>query len=132
MSRTAPHRGSGAPGATRGRMTLAALRRRFWWLGAVPDGSHIVDLRGGVAKVIQTSWVARTARYEAAVTRDFAALGLRVTWMRVRSSDLEDAIRRAHQEAESAASAFDEPAFIARKQQEEEEERARAGTRVEG
>ena len=126
MSRAAPHRGPSTPRIARSRMTLAALRRRFWWLGAVSDGSHIVALRRDVAtvKVIQTSWVPRTARYEAAVANDFAEIGLRVEWVRSRSEKLKEEIARAQKEASAAETPFDEAAFIARKQQEEEKSRA--------
>jgi hypothetical protein len=97
-------------------VTLDDLRARFWWLGP-GKGSYIVSLDADVVtiKVVQSSWNRRTHPYEEAVTRDFAALGLRVTWQPIWSEALEEEIRVAREQADKKKEPFDEETFIARK-----------------
>jgi hypothetical protein len=97
-------------------VTLDDLRARFWWLG--PDkGSYIVSLDADVVtiKVVQSSWKRRTQAYEEAVARDFAALGVQVTWQPIWSDAREKEIHAAREEAEKKKEAFDVEAFITRK-----------------
>jgi hypothetical protein len=102
-------------------VTLDELRRYFWWLGPGKPGSNILSLEGAVVtiKVIQSSWNRRTQQYEAAVARDFAALGLTVSWVPFWSEGLQAQIDEAREEARKKGKPFDEAAFVARKQQEE-------------
>ena len=60
-------------------LTLEKLRARFWWLGSGRKNSHILALDGDTAtiKVIHRAWNCYTQKYEAAVARDFAELGLK-------------------------------------------------------
>jgi hypothetical protein len=96
-------------------VTLDDLRARFWWLGP-GKGSYIVSLDADVVtiKVIQSSWNRRTQLYEEAVARDFAALGLRVTWQPIWSEALAKEIHAAREQAEKKKELFDEETFIAR------------------
>jgi hypothetical protein len=99
-------------------VTLEALRRRFWWLGATPTRSFIVGLENDRATVdiTQHTWSRRTQHYERSVERQLAALGLSVVW-RPRWSE---ALRRRLDEARAAAGeTFDEVAFVARMRDEE-------------
>jgi lipopolysaccharide biosynthesis glycosyltransferase len=102
-------------------LTLAKLRARFWWLGSVRKNSHILALDGDTAtiKVIQRTWNCRTQKYEAAVARDFAELGLKVVWQRCWCRALQKMIDAARAQAAEAGLVFDEAAFIEHQRTEE-------------
>ena len=81
-------------------MTLEALRRRFWWLGATPTRSFIAGLENGRATVdiTQHTWSRRTQHFERSVERQFAELGLSIAWQPRRSG----ALRRQLEEARAS------------------------------
>jgi len=101
--------------------TLANLRARFWWLGSGRKNSHILALDGDTAtiKVIQRTWSCRTQKYEAAVARDFAELGLKIVWQQCWCRAFEEMIGTARTQAAEAGQPFDEAAFIERQRTEE-------------
>jgi len=94
--------------------TIEELRKRFWWLG--PDGSYIVALDENTVtiKVIQTSWARTTLLYEEAVARDFAQLGLSVTWQPFFCEKLSARIDEERQRLAKTHRPFDEHAFVER------------------
>ena len=102
-------------------LTLDKLRARFWWLGSGSKDSHILALDGDAAtiKVIQRTWNCHTQKYEAAVARDFAELGLKVVWQRVWCRSFEETIDKARTQATEAGQPFDETAFIECRRAEE-------------
>jgi hypothetical protein len=102
-------------------VTLEELRRRFWWLGPSLRDSFIVALEGETVtiKVIQCSWNRRTQKYEAAVARDFHALGLQVVWKPFFSEKLRAEIEKAREDALKAKIQFDEDAFLEEQRTEE-------------
>lgn len=102
-------------------MTLDELRERFWWLGPSRTESYIVEMEGNsvTVKVIQCSWNRRTQLYEEALARDFAKLGLAVTWRPFWSEVRKKEINDAKEAAQKQGHAFDEAAFVASKQAEE-------------
>jgi len=102
-------------------LTLDKLRARFWWLGSGRKNSHILALDGDTAtiKVIQRTWNCHTQKYEAAVARDFAELGLKVVWQRCWCRPFQERIDRASAQAAEAGQPFDEAAFIERQRAEE-------------
>lgn len=108
-------------------MTLEELRDRFWWLGPSKKDSYIVTMEGDTVaiKVIQCTWNRRTQKYEAAVTADFASLGLKVQWQPFWSEKLRNEIKRAREEEMKAGRLFDEAAFV----QAQREDELRRGTR---
>jgi hypothetical protein len=63
-------------------------------------------------KAIQRTWNHRTQKYEAAVARDFAELGLKVLWHRCWCRAFEETIDKARRQAAEASQPFDEAAFI--------------------
>jgi hypothetical protein len=95
-------------------LTLDKLRARFWWLGSGRKNSHILALDGHAAtiKVIQRTWNCHTQKYEAAVARDLAELGLKVVWQRCWCRAFEETIDKARTQAAEAGQPFDEAAFI--------------------
>jgi hypothetical protein len=70
-------------------------------------------------KVIQRTWSCRTQKYEAAVARDFAGLGLKVVWQRCWCRAFEETIDKARTQADEAGQPFDEAAFIECRRTEE-------------
>jgi hypothetical protein len=70
-------------------------------------------------KVIQRTWNRHTQKYEAAVARDFAELGLKVVWRRCWSRAFDERIDKARTQAAEAGQPFDEAAFIRRQRAEE-------------
>ncbi len=114
-------------------MTLDELREHFWWLGpgrkekakdsgkTVYRDSYIVGLEGTTVtiKVIQCTWNRRTQKYEEAVERDFAAIGLQVAWLPFLSPARQAEIDLARGEADKKKEAFDEVAFVERQRREE-------------
>jgi hypothetical protein len=70
-------------------------------------------------KVIQRTWNCRTQKYEAAVARDFAELGLKVVWQRCWCRAFEETIDKARTQAAEAGQPFDEAAFIECRRAEE-------------
>jgi hypothetical protein len=82
-------------------LTLDKLRARFWWLESGRKNSHILALDGDTAtiKVIQRTWNHHTQKYEAAVARDFAELGLKVVWRRFWCRPFQERIDRASTQA---------------------------------
>ena len=102
-------------------MTLDELRKHFWWLGPGKAGSHIIALDGAevTVKVVQASWNRRTTPYEEVMARDFAVLGLTVTWVPYWRDDLQGEIDDAREAARKKGQPFDEAAFIERKRREE-------------
>jgi hypothetical protein len=102
-------------------VTLDKLRARFWWLGSGRNNSHILALEGNTAtiKVIQRTWHCHTQKYEAAVARDLAELGLKVVWQRSWCRAFEETIDKARRQAAEAGQPFDEAAFIERQRSEE-------------
>jgi len=102
-------------------LTLDKLRARFWWLGSGRKNSHVLALDGDTAtiKVIQRMWNCHTQKYEAAVARDFAELGLKVVWQRCWCRAFRETIDQARNQATEADQPFDEAAFIERQRAEE-------------
>ncbi len=95
-------------------LTLDRLRARFWWLGSGRKNSHILALDGDTAtiRVVQRTWNCRTQKYEAAVARDFAELGLKVVWQRVWCRSFQEMVDKARTQAAEAGQPFDEAAFV--------------------
>jgi hypothetical protein len=83
-------------------------------LGSGRKNPHILALDGDTAtiKVVQRTWNCHTQKYEAAVARDFAELGLKVVWQRVWCRAFEEMIGKARTLAATAGQSFDEAAFI--------------------
>jgi hypothetical protein len=102
-------------------LTLEKLRARFWWLGSGRKSSHIFALEGDTAtiKVIQRTWNCHTQKYEAAVSRDFAELGLKIVWQQCWCRAFEEMIGKARRQAAEASQSFDEAAFIECRRAEE-------------
>jgi len=102
-------------------LTLDKLRARFWWLGSGSKNSHILALDGDTAtiKVIQRTWNCHTQKYEAAVSRDFAELGLKIVWQQCWCRAFEEMIGKARRQAAEASQPFDEAAFIECRRAEE-------------
>lgn len=102
-------------------LTLEKLRARFWWLGSGRKSSHIFALEGDTAtiKVIQRTWNCHTQKYEAAVARDFAGLGLKIVWQRCWCRAFREMIDTARTQAAKAGQPFDEAAFIEHQRAEE-------------
>jgi hypothetical protein len=102
-------------------VTLDELRGRFWWLGPSTRDSYIVGIEGDTVtiKCIQCTWNRQTQKYEDAVERDFAALGLKVAWQPLWSPAREADIEKARAAALKKKEAFDEEAFIEGKRREE-------------
>lgn len=73
---------------------------------------------------MDTSWVPNTRPYEEAMERDFAALGLRIRWIRFLGEKLENEISKARDKAKEAGESSDEAAFKARRRTEESAKRA--------
>jgi hypothetical protein len=78
-----------------------------------------LDGDAATIKVIQRTWNCRTQKYEAAVARDFAELGLKVGWQRVWCRAFEATIDKARTQATEAGQPFDEAAFIEYQRTEE-------------
>jgi hypothetical protein len=78
-----------------------------------------LDGDAATIKVIQHTWCGRTQKYEAAVARDFAELGLKVVWQRCWSRRFEETIDKARTQADEAGQPFDEAAFIECRRAEE-------------
>ena len=102
-------------------VTLDKLCAKFWWLGSGRKNSHILALDGDTAtiRVVQRTWNYRTQKYEAAVARDFAELGLKVVWQRVWCRSIRETIDKARRQAAEASQPFDEAAFIECRRAEE-------------
>jgi hypothetical protein len=102
-------------------LTLAKLRARFWWVGSGRKNSHILALDGDTAtiKVIQRTWNCHTQKYQAAVARDFAELGLKIVWQQCWCRAFEEMIGKARRQAAEASQSFDEAAFIECRRAEE-------------
>jgi hypothetical protein len=102
-------------------LTLDKLRARFWWLGSGRKNSHILALDGDTAtiKVIQRTWNCHTQKYQVAVARDFAELGLKVVWQGCWCRAFEEVIDKARTQADEAGQPFDEAAFIEHQRSEE-------------
>jgi hypothetical protein len=60
-----------------------------------------------------------TQKYETAVVRDFAGLGLKVVWQRCWCRAFDETIDKARTQAAQAGQPFDEAAFIERQRTEE-------------
>ncbi len=90
-------------------------------MGSGSKNSHILALDADTAtiKVIQRTWSCRTQKYEAAVARDFAGLGLKVVWQRCWCRAFEEMIGKARRQAAEASQPFDEAAFIECRRTEE-------------
>jgi hypothetical protein len=78
-----------------------------------------LDGDAATIKVIQRTWNCHTQKYEAAVARDFAELGLKVVWQRVWCRSFQEMIGKARTQAAEAGQPFDETAFIECRRAEE-------------
>jgi hypothetical protein len=79
----------------------------------------VLDGDTATIKVIQRTWNCRTQKYEAAVARDFAELGLKVVWQRCWCRAFEETIDKARAQAAEAGQPFDEAELVERQRTEE-------------